>query len=83
MQINNKFKRHFKPNSDLLFLACIQLENIHPLQKGCKRRKIFGTDKKTILSTPYICPSLVTSAASSTEVFVYLYFSLPNVANFI
>jgi hypothetical protein len=24
------------------------LENMHPLQKGCKRRKIFGTDEKKL-----------------------------------
>jgi hypothetical protein len=64
-------------------LPASKLENIHPLENGCKRRKIFETDEKTILSTPYLCPSLVTSAASSTKVSVYLYFSLPNVANFI
>jgi hypothetical protein len=29
-------------------LPASKLENMHPLQKGCKRRKILGTDEKKL-----------------------------------
>jgi hypothetical protein len=64
-------------------LPASKLENIHPLEKRLQEKKDIWNRRKNNIKHTLSMPSLVTSATSSTEVSVYLYFSLPNVANFI
>jgi hypothetical protein len=57
-------------------LPASKLENMHPLQKGCKRRKILGTDEKKLNIKHLIYALLWSHQQQAVQKLLYIYISL-------